>query len=171
MANSPLATNTTIHGYVRYNARTEILSCVGDLSDMELFGTQLIVAPYVHSGLMWSDKLGFPREERLSLPRLYELYDSSVGFVIREHSVESIYTGKVLLVVKIGSEADKLGLRIGDWVVTLQENTRQVSITSLSAEKSRVLEFVGVKYAAGWPCKFLYESDVYARISDPDMVV
>lgn len=167
---SVLRSDSTLHRFVRYDARREIMQCVGDLSDLELFGTQIIAAPYVHSGLLWAASMGFPIEERLSLDRLYEMYAGTKGIVAQRESLESIFQGKVLLVVKTGESADRI--KEGDWIVTLQENTRGLRIRTGTSRKSRVLDFLGItNYEAGYPCKFVYEADVYGRIPDPDMVV
>lgn len=179
---------SALHRMVRYDARREIMGSLGDLSSIELFGTQLLVAPYVHSGLLRS-----PGEEAevLSLGALYERYQSGRGLITKQLSIESIYQGKVYLVLIVGNEVssmperdmdeerDEFMLRLqrweqgrikpGDWVVTLQENTRQVSISAPGASQSKVLETLGVTYV-GYPCKFLYAADVYMRIPDPDMV-
>lgn len=168
---SPLLGNTHLHNMVRYNAREEILQSIGDISDIELFGNQLIVAPYVHSGIMWSDRLGFPKEERLSLEALYDLYDSPRGFIYQTAAKESIFVGMVNLVIAVSPDATEHNLKRGEWIFTLQENTRSISITSSTAKKSKVLSKVGVDYAEGWPCKLLFETDVYGRIPYPDMVV
>lgn len=170
-----------LHRMVKYNARAEIMGSVGDVSSLELLGTQLIVAPYVQSGIPWSDRLGMPFEEALSVDALCDLYASGKGFLAQQYSTESIYQGKVAMVLRIGGGVDvedptgsgtKLAapLAVGDWIVSLQENTRGVSIHFPGAKQSRVLKALGVDYT-GYPCKFLYGSDVYARIPDPDMVV
>lgn len=167
---SPLLGNTQLHSMTRYDARSEILNSVGDLSEIELFGNQIMVAPYVQSGIMWSDKLGFPREERLSLENLYALYDSGKGLFNPTAAKESIFAGMVYCVLKTGEDCTK-DLKRGDWIFTVQENTRQISVTSATAKRSRVLKEIGVDYAAGWPAKLLFEADVYGRVPHQDMVL
>lgn len=170
-----------LHRMVKYNARAEIMSSIGDVSAVELFGTQLIVAPYVHSGIPWSDRLGMPIEEVLSVDALCDFYVSGKGLLTKTYSIESIYQGKVVLLARIGSGVDvndptgsgtKLDrpLAVGDWLVCLQETTRAVSMHFPGSEQSRVLKALGIEYT-GYPCKFVYASDVYMRINDPDTVV
>jgi len=166
---SPLRATSTMHRFVRYDAAREIINAAGDLSGIELFGDQVICGPYVHSGLLWSQSLGFPIEKRLSLGHLYELYDGHKGLMAQQMSVESIYQGKVMLVIKAGEETTKV--RAGDWIFTLQENTRMISVQTPTSQRSRVLDFIGTDYAAGWPSKLVYERDIYGRVRDPDMVV
>lgn len=165
---SQLYATGALHRMVKYDARREILNSVGDLSSLKLFGTNLIVAPYVQSGLL----RGLNEEaETLSLAALYERYEEKKGLLTKQLSVESIYQGKVYLVLAIGSDVEApRRYSEGDWIVTLQENTRAVSISAPGAKQSKVLEYLGVNYV-GFPCKFLYDADVYARIDDPDMVV
>ncbi len=167
---STLNSSSVLHRYVRYDARKEIMNSLGDLSDIELFGNQLLVAPYIQSGLMWSEKLGFPVEERLSLESLFDLYESGKGFMNPTPAKESFFQGKVMLVVKVGDKPVREDIRVGNWVFGLQESTRMVSLSPPNAKKSRVLKEIGVEYAAGFPCKFIYDTDIYGRIPHPDMV-
>lgn len=155
---------------VRYRAADEIMKCIGDISRSRLFGNQVLLAPFVQSGLLWNPKMGFPLEEVLSLEKLYELYEGASGLVSRQHSLESIWQGKLSLVLKLGDEADKYGLKPLDWVWTLSENTRMVSISPPGAQKSRVLQFLGVDYT-GYPCKIAYETDLYGQEPDPFRIV
>jgi len=173
---SELYSTAALHRMARYDAKTEIWKSVGSLDDLQVFGTQLVLAPYVHSGVMLSERLGIPETERLSCEALYDLYDSGRGFLNPQLAKEDIFQSKVYMVVKIGSEVDvseaRYGdapLAVGDWVMTLQENTRAVSLYTPGAKQSRVLKAIGVDYT-GWPCKFCYAADVYGRVTDPDMV-
>lgn len=182
---SQLYATAALHRMVRYDARSEILGCIGDFSEIELFGNQLLLAPYVQSGIMWQDKLGFPREERLACEQLYDLYESGKGLRLSQFSIESIYQGKCALIVKVGEDVNKpvydeaLGkdipphveFHVGDWVFTLQENTRSISLAGTGASQSKVLKALGVDYQLGWPCKIAYSSDIYGRVVDPDQVV
>ena len=173
---SELYSTAALHRMARYDAKSEIWASVGSLENFELFGTQLLLAPYVHSGILLSPLLGIQETERLSLDALYKLYESGRGFMHSQLAKEDIYQSKVYMVVKIGSEVDvsdsrygDVPLSVGDWVLTLQENTRAVSLYSPGAKQSRVLKEIGVDYT-GWPCKFCYAADVYGRVTDPDMV-
>ena len=159
-----------LHRMVRYNARAEILDSIGDMSDITVFGNQILAAPYIPSGLMWSDRCGFPAEERLSIDALVELQKSGKTFLNPTLAKEGLFQGKVLLVLKVGDEP-KLDIKPGEWIWTLQENTRQISISLPHSKKSRVLEMNGIDHAAGWICKLLYDTDVYGRVSDPDILV
>src|SRR5579863_7658532 len=89
---------------VRYRAKEEILTAIGSLDDIELFGNQILAAPYVPSGLMWSERCGFPVEERLSVDALLELQASGKTFLNPALAKESLFQGKVLLVLKVGDE-------------------------------------------------------------------
>lgn len=174
---SQLFATSALHRMVRYDARREIVNAVGDLSGVELFGTQVLIGPYVQSGLMISDRIGIPESEVLSLDALYALYNSGKGFLSQTITKESIYQGKVYLVLKIGSDVDIAASRygdrplsVGDWVYTLQENTRAVSLYVPGAKQSRVLKEIGIDYT-GYPSKICYESDLYGRLEDPNSLV
>jgi len=197
-----LYANSALHRFVRYRARDEIMKAVGDISGIELFGTQLLVAPYVRSGILLSPTLGIPESEVLSCDALAELYESGRGFMAQKFAVEDLFQGKVCLVLALGTglletEARRkeiaerldgglppdeyadlqdeaaslkpLEFGVGDWVFTLQENTRGVSISAPGAQQSRVLKALGIDYV-GWPSKFLYASDVYGRLNDPNIL-
>lgn len=173
-----LYSNSALHRFVRYDAKSEILAAVGDIAGIELFGTQLIVAPYVRSGILLSSSLGFPDSEVLSREALYDLYDSGRGFMAQKFATEDIWQGKVCLVLKIGKglieppddpDWEPLDFGVGDWIFTLQENTRGVSISAPGAKQSRVLKANGIDYV-GWPSKFLFRADVYGRIDDPNIL-
>ena len=180
-----LYATAALHRMVKYDARAEILGCIGNFDDIELFGNQVLIAPYVQSGIMWRENLGFPRTERLACERLYEMYDAGKGLLVGNLSIKSLYQGKTGLIVKLGDDVNKPvfdeatddqviphgGLNVGDWVFTLQENTRGISLAGTGASQSRVLKTLGVDYPLGWPCKILYSTDIYGRVRDPDQVV
>lgn len=168
-----LYSTSALHRFVPYDARAEIISCVGDLSNVELWGTQLIVAPYVHSGLLRGRDDG---DAQVSIADLCERYRNGSGLLASRMSTESIYQGKVNLILKIGTEVDvedpRYGdtpLRVGDWVYTLQENTRGISIAAPGARQSAVLQALGVDYL-GWPCKLVFSADLYGRVDDPNIL-
>lgn len=172
-----LFATSALHRMVRYDARREILTSLGDISGVELFGSQVIIAPYVHSGVLWSSRLEIPADSVLSPDNMAELIKTGKGLVTHKLSVEDLYQGKVGLVVKIGPDVEvnepKYGdnpLKIGDWVFSLQENTRAVSLCGVGASKSQILGALNVDYT-GYPCKFIYSADIYGRVSDPNVLV
>lgn len=173
-----LYAQSSLHRMVRYDARSEILTSLGDLSGLRLRGNQVLVAPYAQSGIRWNNKLGFPLEERLSVDSLCDLYNSKSIFAVRDYrsAEESIWQGKVCLVVAVGDEVSER-TQIGKWVFTLQENTRGVGLQGVNPGVSRVLKEIGsnghegASYEGGWPCRFVYETDIYGDVDDPDMVV
>src|ERR1700722_4253127 len=160
-----------LHRMVRYDAKAEILSCVGNLDHIELFGNQILAAPYIPSGFMWSERCGFPADRVLTVDGLVDLQKSGTSLLAQSVAKESLFQGKVMLVLKIGTEPQLPQLKVGDWIWTLQENTRQISISTPTSRKSKVLEMVGIDHAAGWICKIMYDKDVYGRVSDPDSLV
>jgi hypothetical protein len=162
---------SSLHRMVRYDARTEIMNTVGDLSGVDLIGSTVLVAPYVHSGILWNPNLGFPNDERLSLENLYELYESKKGLQAQNLAKEGIYQGKVLLLLKTSRKAQDDRNIVGSWIFTLQENTTMLSFSGPGGKKSRVLDFVGANYPIGWPCKIMDAQYIMGHLSDPDMVV
>ena len=165
-----LYAQSALHRMVRYDARREIMNSIGDLSGVTLFKDTVLVAPYVHSGLLWSPSMGFPIEERLSLERLYELYDTKRGMMTQELAKESIYQGKVLLLLKTSRKKEEEKNMVGNWVFTLQENTSGLSVCGEGGEKSRVLEFIGANYTVGWPCKIMDMSHIMGSVEEPALV-
>lgn len=159
---------------VRYRAEDEIMACVGDLSGLgNFYGNQMLLATYVHSGLIWNERIfDFPLEERLSLDRLYDLYESGKGFLNQQYALESVHQGKVHLVLALGEDVDAEKHFVGQWVWTLPENTRGMNLQCPGAQKSRLLEKLGVpNYTAGWPCKIAYASDLYGDLPHQDVLV
>lgn len=173
---SVLRDTAVLHRMIRYRAEDEIMGCVGDLSSIgRLYGNQMLLGTYVHSGLLWNDRIfDFPMEERLSLEALYELYESGKGFLNQQAALESVHQGKVHLVLAMGEDMGNAEGRhhIGQWVWTLPENTRGMNIQCPGAKKSRLLEKLGVpNYTAGWPCKIAYASDLYGDLPHQDVLV
>lgn len=171
---SVLRDTAVLHRMVRYDAAREIRECVGDVDAMgTLYGNQILLGTYTHSGLIWNDRsFDFPIEERLSLEALYDLYESGKGFLNQQYALESVHVGKVHLVLKLGEEVDADRHWVGQWVWTLPENTRGMNIQCPNARKSRILEKLGVpNYSAGWPCKIAYASDLYGDLPNQDVLV
>lgn len=169
---SVLMTDATLHRMVRYDAKTEIMNALGDGPLIgRMFGNQILMAPYIHSGLIWSERMGFPLSEVLSVENLYDLYDSNKGFVSQSEAKEGLWQSKLNLVVALGESATEYGLSVGQWVWTLSENTRMLSLSPPKAKKSRVLEFLGIPHNAGWLCKLTYETDLYGVEPDPFRIV
>jgi hypothetical protein len=175
---SNLHSTGALHRMVRYDAKSHILDCIGDLNtlgDIPILGNNMLVAPYVPSGLMWNERCGFPLTDVLSERDLLRLYEGEEGqprpFLNQQLAKESIFQGKVMLVLCVGTKPEVPEIKPGDWVWTLQENTRQVSISLPSSRKSRVLEKLGIDIASGWICKIVYDKDIYGVLPDPDCLV
>lgn len=170
---SQLFATGALHRMVRYDAKSHILDCVGDIDALgPLFGNQILAAPYIPSGLMWSERVGFPNDTVLTASDLIALYDAPTPpFLNQQLAKESVFQGKVMLVLKTGTQPQVPDIQAGDWIWTLQENTRQVSISMPTSRKSKILEKVGIDVASGWICKILYDKDVYGKVSEPDMLV
>jgi hypothetical protein len=172
---SQLYSTGALHNMVRYDARQHIRDCIGDLSSLgphAILGNQLLLAPYVHSGLTWNERhCHFGRTDVLTPTQLEELYEVPGIFLNQQLAKEDLFQSKVYLVLKIGTEPTKLEIKEGDWVWTLQENTRQVSISLPSSKKSFVLDKIGAQIASGWICKICYDSDIYGVLPDHDSLV
>jgi hypothetical protein len=170
---SNLHSTGALHRMVRYDAKSHILDCVGDMDALgPLFGNQILCAPYIPSGLMWNERVGFPNHTILTPSDLIALYDSeSPPFLNQQLAKESMFQGKVMLVLKMGTQCELKDFKEGDWIWTLQENTRQVSISLPTSHKSKILEKVGIDIASGWICKIMNELDAYGLVYEPDAIV
>lgn len=151
------AVESTLHAWHHPDAKEaadEIRMAIGDLAGFEIFGSQVLVAPYVR-----------PTK-------------TAGGIIVTPKSVEEdIWQGKVALVLKVGPNAfddtNKDQLRsfggrfpeAGDWVFHRIQDAFQFSYEGPGAVKPEG------RAAKGWQCRLIYANDIYGRIPRPQSVV
>jgi len=124
--------------------REAILKKVGDVSGVEVFGNDILVATYIRpnktkSGIWLSDQM----------------------------AGEDLYQGKVFLVLKLGPTAylDESGekfrdIKEGDWIVARSSDGWQVTLNSTESVTSR----------DAVPCRIISDLNIRCRISHPDII-
>ena len=122
-----------------------ILDFVGDLSDVQIFGNQVLIGTYF-------------RPKR------------TAGGIIRvdDNLQEDMWQGKVGLVLKWGNaayldddeyhfpEEDKV--KVGEWCVYFVGDTKSILVRGKGGKEG------------GFPCRIVRDSSIRMRISDPTMI-
>jgi co-chaperonin GroES (HSP10) len=124
--------------------REEILSRVGDLSGIDVFGNDILCATYMRPSKTKSGII---------------LADQTKG--------EDIWQGKVFLVLKIGPTAfvDDSGNKFrdiseGDWVVARNSDGWQVTLSPIAASSSR----------DAVACRVISDIHIRLRVATPDAI-
>lgn len=125
--------------------REAILDKVGDLSGVEIFGNDILVATYI-------------RPER-----------TKSGIILtQQHVAEDRYQSKCYLILKMGPTAfiDEEGnefrdIRAGDWIIARASDGWAVT---LNTGKS------GVSRDDALDCRIIPDVSIRARVSHPDLV-
>lgn len=134
----------------------EILAAIGDISEIDCFGTNVLVGIYIQSS------------------------KTKGGLITDTMSRESIYQGKVGLVLKLPETKDfdrlrprfgKRGLRVGDWVTYNVGNGDQLSVMGVGSKRTERLAEVGLEIYSGWPCRRVPAEWIEERITNPRSVV
>lgn len=132
-------------------AKSEILGAVGDISDIEIFGSQVLVAPYIRPG------------------------KTRGGVIVPgDAAKEDTWQGKVGLILKVGPTAfasakpESYGGRIpgvGDWVFHDVKDCFQMHLKGAGAKRAEGRDF------DGWPGRLVYAADLYGRLTSLTTVV
>lgn len=134
----------------------EMDAAVGDISGMEISGEQLLVGVYCRGNILKN------------------------GFIVPNMVKEDIWQGKVSRILKLGSGiGDKQlhccgerPLQVGDWIFNRVEDSFQLSVKGVGSVPSRLFEeWKDILPQGGWPCRLIYLSDIYGRLSEPRLIV
>ena len=150
----PAAVPTTLHNWHHHDneeARKEIMAAAGNLDDVEVFGSQVLIGVYVR-----------PVKTR--------------GGIITPggSSKEDIWQNKSGLVLKIGPTAfrgDKLeqfngrAPAVGEWIYHDVKQCFQAHVKGAGSKKAATREW------EGWPVRLVYAADIFGRIKEPQVVV
>jgi hypothetical protein len=138
------------------NPKEEILSAIGDISDIELFGTNILLGIYIQSST------------------------TKAGLITSSMSRESIYQGKVGLVLKlpVAPFPEKILARfggkppqVGDWVTFNVGNADQLSVMGTGSKNVSRLADVGLEIYSGWPCRRIPAEYIEERVKNPRSIV
>lgn len=133
----------------------EIFEAVGDISGMEFPDTSMLVGIYIQQGR------------------------TKGGIITNRLSLESIYQGKVGVVLKMPlapmpkSEIvawDGKPPKVGDWVFFNPDNGQALNICGVGAKMSERLKAQDLELI-GWPCRLVEAKYILGRVKDPRSVV
>lgn len=136
----------------------EIVESVGDLSEIELVDTGILVGIYIQQS------------------------KTKGGLITNIMSKASVFQGKVGLVLKLPnaplpkSEADAWGgpdklPKVGDWIVFNPDNGQQLSVHGIGAKPSERLKDIDLELFAGWPCRVVEAKYIIGRVKNPRSIV
>lgn len=151
-------------------ARTHIFQMIGDISDYEVFGYDIIVAVYIRPN----------RNQKLGIYITTEIETKK--------QQEDIFQGKVALIVKCGPSAfsgedsylrsmygDKPPPAVGDWVTLRAHDGLPVSLMGEGASRPRFVDNRNIEQDIynwdGWPCRFVSDKLVMGRTHKPHTIV
>ena len=164
-------TYTVLHKY-RHNdyelAKDHIRRQLGDISDFELFGKEVLVAVYVRP-----------------------LRNENSGLTISDNiQKEDAIQGKIVLVLKAGPSAfgamDDISFREaqyggappkpGDWLMVRAAAGEPISYYGPNAEEVKTENRRGEMeklycWDGGWPCRIIDDSNFVGRVTEPHSVV
>ena len=147
-------------------AKRQILQAIGDVSDLEVWGSDVVVAMYVR-------------------PQINPV----TGFIMGpKKQAEDVYNGKVVMIIKLGPDAfkgdegwmkakfgEKAVAAPGDWCFMRQgagedywlcgDGGRRVLTKDRFGEDMEVYEW------DGWPCRVVTHEELRGRILAPHHVV
>jgi hypothetical protein len=166
---SSVGTVTTLHKWHHDDydeAKRDIHQQLGNISEVEMFGRQVLVALYIRP--IWDTKT------RLQMSS--------------EKQQEDIYQGKVCMIVSMGPDAFRgdesymsamFGRRpppaVGDWVFLRAEDGTPTSLKGDDAIRVKWTAPNGDTYDLysfdGWPCRYISDESVIGRIRSPHTVV
>lgn len=153
------ASTAQLHGWTHSDleaAKREIFAAVGDISALEIFGSQILLGVYIRP-VMAGSIITLNKAQR-----------------------EDIYQGCVSMILKFGPKAldafdeAHFGGRkpeIGDWVFGRVADSYQTSIKGPGGEISTERKKLSNWADEGWPCRLMYPADLYGRVDLPNMIV
>ena len=147
-------------------AKRQILQALGSTADLEIFGSNVLVAIYV-------------RPEKSSKSGIY---------VTSKRQVEDIYNGKVVMIVKAGPDAfrgDESWLKMqygsaappapGDWCFLPENVGIMTQFCGDGAERVKGTDSMGriidVYEWDGWPCRIIRHDALIGRMNRPHEIV
>lgn len=142
------------------DAAQEIVDAVGDLSGIEIWGSQIMLGVYCQPAVTKSGlRIG-------GKTQLEDVYQGSVGLILKmgpnafADAKPELYGGRVPTV--------------GDWVYHRAQDAVQMSVCGPNSKKLKVRAPDGNTEDArewdGWPCRMVYAADLYGRVALPHVV-
>lgn len=161
--------------YSNYDiAKAHIAQAIGDITDMELFGRQVLVAVFCKPNM---------REVKRADGSIAQIHTPVKAIM------EDWWQGKACLILKCGPEAfagddsyvkamfgDADPPKPGDWVFAHSNaGTQMMLADDGTASRPQALDFGGEPMDLfewdGWPCRIVGDDQFYGRVSNPQSIV
>jgi hypothetical protein len=152
-------------------ARKEILSAVGDISWLQLFGSQVLLGDYMRP-VVTRGNIITPDSAQNE-----DVFQGTVGMILaigpQAWRASSINQGASLDEIVDKGDEERFGGRlpeIGEWVYCRPQDT---VMTAIKGPGSRMIaDAKGNKRSfEGWPCKLVYARDIYAKVDLPHAIL
>lgn len=169
--NTPLYSDRTSRHhrpfYDDYNvAKMHIMQAVGDLTDIEIFGRQVLCGVFIKPNT------------------------TSTGFYVgRKESAEDTFQSKIVMVLKKGPDAfvgtasyhnatigeGMPAPDVGDWLFCNASSGFQISLMSHTSSRPQGSDYAGRAIDLfewdGWPCRIISDDNFIGRITVPHSIV
>lgn len=150
-------------------AQREIHQSLGDFSDFECFGHQVLVAVYVR-------------------PAFTQLPDGRRFYTTTKQQAEDVYQGKAVMVLKLGPAAfdgddsyvqatfgPKGAPKVGDWVFVRPQDGVAINLCGDGAERPKGTDHqsnaIDLYEWEGWPCRLITDEAFLGRVKVPHHIV
>lgn len=141
--------------------KREIVAAVGKLDHIEIWGEEVLVAPFVQP------------------------HKSKGGILMAgsKTNTEDKWQGKSFLILKLGTKAQKIadlrgadGPKVGDWCFGMPQESDHLSISGEGAKAAQAKDNDGVtrnkrEWGAGWPCRLVLIGDIRGRTTRPQDIM
>lgn len=140
--------------------KKEILDAVGDLSYFDIFGQEVLVAPFIQSAT----------------------YKNTTILVGDATQAEDKWQGKSFMILKLGDKVEKACKengwhvpKIGDWYFGMPGEHDHLSVHGPGAKKRKIKDANGNEHDArkfsGWPCRLVLVSDIRGKTTRPQDIM
>lgn len=135
--------------------KAEILAAVGNLDHIEVWGQEVLVAPFIH-----------PKKSTggIIMPGM-DIYDDK-------------WQSKTFLVLKMGDEAIELAAKkkrgevVGDWCYGNVQEHWHMSVHGIGARARKDVHGNDMReWGAGWPCRQVLWGDIRGRTTRPQDIM
>lgn len=159
-------------------ARKEILSAVGDISWLQLFGSQVLLGDYMRPVTTRGGIITRSAEQN------EDIFQGTIGMILAigpqawratrstTRLVPMTVGDKEVVEVEVAGDEERFGgelPKVGDFVYCRPQDTVMCAI---KGPGSRMLEDKGHKREfQGWPCKLVFARDIYAKVALPHAIL
>lgn len=139
--------------------KAEIIAAVGNLDHIELWGEEVLVAPFIQPGKTKGGIITGVRQQ-----------------------TEDKWQSKSFLILKLGVKAQKIAdggstyaPKVGDWCFGFPQEADHVSVRGPGYKMAKSKDFDGetrqVRDFEGWPCRLVLIGDIRGRTGRPQDIM